>query len=321
MKNKGNKSSNIFQVLKSSGAWQSTDGSKPIIKDIGIKSPLNMNQKISGHKLSTGSEGDSPANAKGANSPLDLGLGTLAAGYGTYKAGQAAWKKGKELVGKAKQAYSDYKSGKSTREKTEADKKSEETTNTSDTKKKYTTNMKDFAIGSDERRAEYDRRGWAHDDTTKKKEAKADETTTDTPTPPSTDTAKEQKVKTDNVVEAKSKVMGEKEKKVTAKADLAAAAGKTKKADRLKNRAKRIADRKEKGTGIGNAIRKGVAKIRGKKGANKDAAVQAQVAANEAKEDSPATLGIGDAAAKAGKRAGSKVLRKAKKAARAAKKA
>ena len=31
------------------------------------------------------------------------------------------------------------------------------------------TNMKNLAIGSDERTAEYDRRGWAHDDTTKKK--------------------------------------------------------------------------------------------------------------------------------------------------------
>jgi len=34
--------------------------------------------------------------------------------------------------------------------------------------KTHTTNMKDFAIGSDERRAEYDRRGWAHDETTER---------------------------------------------------------------------------------------------------------------------------------------------------------
>ena len=59
----------------------------------------------------------------------------------------------------------------------------------------------------------------------------------------------------------------------------------------IDKRAKRIAKRKNKGTGVGNLIRKGVAKIRGKKGAAKDKAVQTQVAANEAKakKDTPLT--------------------------------
>ena len=108
MGNKGQKSSNIFQKLKADGAWSSKDGSKPIIKDIGIKSPLNMklNQSAGKHFLSTGAEGDKPANLK--NSPLDLGVSV---GLGSLV------KKG---VDKVKQAYSDYKEGKKTREETEA---------------------------------------------------------------------------------------------------------------------------------------------------------------------------------------------------------
>jgi len=39
---KGNKASNIYQVLKGSGAWQSKDSQGPMIKGVGIKSPLNM---------------------------------------------------------------------------------------------------------------------------------------------------------------------------------------------------------------------------------------------------------------------------------------
>ena len=88
MKNKGHKSSNIFQTLKGSGAWQSKDGSKPMIKDVGIKSPLNMNQSLGKHYLSKGTDG---------NSPLNLGLGTITGGYLASK----AVKKGAELVGKA----------------------------------------------------------------------------------------------------------------------------------------------------------------------------------------------------------------------------
>jgi hypothetical protein len=42
MGTKGNKSSNIFQVLKSAGAWQTKDGSQPVIKNLGVKSPLKM---------------------------------------------------------------------------------------------------------------------------------------------------------------------------------------------------------------------------------------------------------------------------------------
>ena len=40
-KSKGSKASNIYQVLKGAGAWQSKDSKGPIIKDVGIKSPLN----------------------------------------------------------------------------------------------------------------------------------------------------------------------------------------------------------------------------------------------------------------------------------------
>ena len=39
---KGTKSSNIYQVLKGAGAWQSKDSAGPMIKGVGVKSPLNM---------------------------------------------------------------------------------------------------------------------------------------------------------------------------------------------------------------------------------------------------------------------------------------
>ncbi len=42
MENKGNKSGNIYQKLKGAGAWQSKDSAGPMIKGVGIKSPLNM---------------------------------------------------------------------------------------------------------------------------------------------------------------------------------------------------------------------------------------------------------------------------------------
>ena len=42
MENKGNKSGNIYQKLKGAGAWQSKDSAGPIIKGVGIKSPLNL---------------------------------------------------------------------------------------------------------------------------------------------------------------------------------------------------------------------------------------------------------------------------------------
>ena len=42
MGTKGTKASNIYQVLKGSGAWQSKDSQGPMIKGVGIKSPLNM---------------------------------------------------------------------------------------------------------------------------------------------------------------------------------------------------------------------------------------------------------------------------------------
>ncbi len=50
MENKGNKSGNIYQKLKGAGAWQSKDSAGPMIKGVGIKSPLNM--KKSPAKLS-----------------------------------------------------------------------------------------------------------------------------------------------------------------------------------------------------------------------------------------------------------------------------
>lgn len=307
MKNKGHKSSNIFQTLKGSGAWQSKDGSKPMIKDVGIKSPLNMNQSLGKHYLSKGSDG---------NSPLNLGLGTAIGG--AYLAKKAV-KKGVELVGKAKQAYSDYKSGQKTRVESETKKK-----NQSDNQTKLNNasgkKMKDLAHGSQERYDEYEKRKWKHDDTSKvaKKEDKPAEVTppAETTTAP---TAKEVKVKTDNVSKAKANVQSERGKKVTAKADLAKAAGKDKKAARLEKRAARIAKRKEKGTGVGNLIRKGVAAVKGKKGAAKGAAVAAQVSANEEKKNSaaamkksPAKLAAAAAkgAAKAGKKAGAMAAKK-----------
>ena len=42
MGTKGTKASNIYQVLKGAGAWQSKDSQGPMIKGVGIKSPLNM---------------------------------------------------------------------------------------------------------------------------------------------------------------------------------------------------------------------------------------------------------------------------------------
>ena len=278
MKNKGHKSSNIFQTLKGSGAWQSKDGSKPMIKDVGIKSPLNMNQSLGKHYLSKGTDG---------NSPLNLGLGTIAGGYLASK----AVKKGAELVGKAKQAYSDYKSGQKSRVESETKKK-----NQSDNQTKLNNasgkKMKDLAHGSQERYDEYEKRKWKHDETSKvkKKEDKPAETTTPPAETTAKPTAKEVKVKTDNVSKAKANVQSERGKKVTAKADLAKAAGKDKKAARLEKRAARIAKRKEKGTGVGNLIRKGVAAVKGKKGAAKGAAVAAQVAANEEKKNSAAAM-------------------------------
>lgn len=307
MKNKGHKSSNIFQTLKGSGAWQSKDGSKPMIKDVGIKSPLNMNQSLGKHYLSKGTEGDSPLN-----------LSTIAGGYLAAKVAKGA----ANLVGKAKQAYSDYKSGQKTRVESETKKK-----NQSDNQTKLNNasgkKMKDLAHGSQERYDEYEKRKWKHDETSKvkKKEDKPAETTTTTTTPPvEKPTAKEVAVKTDNVSKAKANVQSEREKKVTAKADLAKAGGKAKKAARLEKRAARIAKRKEKGTGVGNLIRKGVAAVKGKKGAAKNAAVAAQVAANEEKKNSaaamkksPAKLAAGAGVAKAAAKAGKKAAKAAKK--------
>ena len=52
MENKGNKSGNIYQKLKGAGAWQSKDSAGPIIKGVGIKSPLNMTLSPAKNRLS-----------------------------------------------------------------------------------------------------------------------------------------------------------------------------------------------------------------------------------------------------------------------------
>ena len=233
MKNKGHKSSNIFQTLKSAGAWQTKDGSKPIIKNVGNfsekrgGSPLNLNQTAGKHYLSKGAEGDSP---------LNLGLGTLAAGYGTYKAGQAVYNKGKELVGKAKQAYADYKAGKAARENTDLNKKEKPGTNAGDAPKK-TSKM--AAVGSDERKKQYDEKGWKYDDTIKgynrdgsKKEAPKKEEPAKTTEPAKEEPAKA-KTGAEKLAEAKANKSAAKDAAKKARQDKRAG----KKAERVANRA------------------------------------------------------------------------------------
>tara|TARA_R100000329_G_scaffold151365_2_gene147193 strand:+ start:285 stop:1415 length:1131 start_codon:yes stop_codon:yes gene_type:complete len=246
MKNKGHKSSNIFQTLKSAGAWQTKDGSKPIIKNVGNfsekrgGSPLNLNQTAGKHYLSKGSEGDSP---------LNLGLGTLAAGYGTYKAGQAVYNKGKELVGKAKQAYADYKAGKAARENTDLNKKEKPGTKV---EAKKTSKM--AAVGSEERRKQYDEKGWKYDDTIKgynrdgsKKEEPKKEEPAKTEEPKKEQPAKtETKTGAEKLAEAKANKAAAKDAAKAARKDNRA----SKKADRIANRAAkkdaRLASRAEK---------------------------------------------------------------------------
>ena len=145
------------------------------------------------------------------------------------------------------------------------------------------------------RRDWYTKNNLAQDKTTKLKDVKTDEGGSEGAAEAikaqpevKKPTAKEDKIKKDIVTEKKSDVTSAREKKVKAKADVAKAKGNDKKAARLKKRADRIKKRATKGTGAGNLIRKGVAALRGKKGADKDKAVQAQIAANKAKEeDSP----------------------------------
>jgi len=80
MENKGNKSGNIYQKLKGAGAWQSKDSAGPMIKGVGIKSPLNM--KKSPAKLSPPpgiaekaqqmkKDGKGPYDGKGSSSKKD----------------------------------------------------------------------------------------------------------------------------------------------------------------------------------------------------------------------------------------------------------
>tara|TARA_R110001592_G_scaffold9654_8_gene51124 strand:- start:5493 stop:6491 length:999 start_codon:yes stop_codon:yes gene_type:complete len=63
MENKGNKSGNIYQKLKGAGAWQSKDSAGPMIKGVGIKSPLNM-KKASPVKDIDSDGNDRPLTAK-----------------------------------------------------------------------------------------------------------------------------------------------------------------------------------------------------------------------------------------------------------------
>ena len=63
MGTKGTKASNIYQVLKGSGAWQSKDSQGPMIKGVGIKSPLNM-KKASPAKAADDSIMKPPSNDK-----------------------------------------------------------------------------------------------------------------------------------------------------------------------------------------------------------------------------------------------------------------
>jgi len=107
-------------------------------------------------------------------------------------------------------AYTMYKAKKS---KKRGD--SKKSTNTKDTKtnkstkkktstKKYSTNMKDFKIGSKERYDEYKRRGWAQDDTTKGYKPKSESGTDSKPK-----YLKETKEKISKIKAKSNKKMGE----------------------------------------------------------------------------------------------------------------
>ena len=137
---------------------------------------------------------------------------------------------------------------------------------------KATGNMKDYKIGSKERRAEYEARGWKQDDTTKVKKKKVEKvaditpekkvtveanvTTDATITPPASTNKTE--VAKSNVDKAKDNI---KDAKASAK-DTRKSTRIQKRADRKNARAERI--KKQGGTKVGNALR-GVFKKKDKK--------------------------------------------------------
>ena len=118
------KASNIYQKLKSAGIGN-PDGvsSKPLIKGVGIKSPLNMG------KQSPMKRGGKPSD--GIESAFGGGKG---GGGGIFGGGKVDSDSPKPYVKKGGKA---------------------------------TGKMKDYALGSDARKAEYDARGWKYDDTIK----------------------------------------------------------------------------------------------------------------------------------------------------------
>ena len=130
---------------------------------------------------------------------------------------------------------------------------------------KATGNMKDYKIGSKERRAEYEARGWKQDDTTKVKAAPVEpKKVVDQTTKVVDDSNKvvEPQTKTEvaksNVDKAKDNV---KDAKASAK-DTRKSTRIQKRADRKNARAERI--KKQGGTKVGNALR-GVFKKKDKK--------------------------------------------------------
>ena len=142
MGKKGTKASNIFQVLKGAGAWTSKDSKGPEIKKVGWKvtSPI----KVLGSSPKERNKGvDDPSNK--------LPEGKLPAGVqGPKTEGQTA---NEEMLAPPKD-----------------DKKNEKKDDGKPWVKKggkATGKMADYALQSDERKAEYDARGWKYDDTIK----------------------------------------------------------------------------------------------------------------------------------------------------------
>ena len=218
MGKKGNKSSNIFQVLKSAGAWQTKDGTKPIITKVGtigeIKSPLKYNTLL-------------PSTAKQQGAGTNTGA--------------------KSAKDEAKAAY--VKEG-----------------------GKATGKMKDYALNSQERRDEYEARGWKQDKTTevakkadddvkKTDDAKVDET------PKVTDNTKKVEDNTKKLDEAKVNLKST--RKDTRIANRAARKERRagRKATRIANRTARKEGRAtrvaaEGGTRVGNALRGARGKVK-----------------------------------------------------------
>ena len=117
------KASNIFQKLKGAGVGNpdGVSSSKPLIKDVGIKSPLNMGKQSPIKRGSSSSTNSGTSGNKGGGGGVFGGSGPKVESKKPYV------KKGGKATGK----------------------------------------MKDYALQSDARKAEYDARGWKYDDTIK----------------------------------------------------------------------------------------------------------------------------------------------------------